>query len=126
MKITLTRGEIATLDRALRMYAAKYQELVGKERDLGQKENLRGYVAAADRLGAKLRPELQADRRITDSLLLEAAATLEEVRAQRDRRGACLARIANSVHVVLGSKALPRKVRAGLEAIAAEAREGCR
>lgn len=54
-----TTGESATLSRALRMYAAKYGEMAGREKDPGQKENLLGYVAAADRLLARIDAHLQ-------------------------------------------------------------------
>lgn len=59
MTIDLTTGERAVLVRALRIYAAKYQELVGRERDPAQKADLRTYVVAADRLLARLEPHIQ-------------------------------------------------------------------
>mgnify|MGYP001610312179 CR=1 FL=1 len=59
LTLELTRGEQATLARALQVYAAKYQELVGRERDQGFKQDLRNYVARADELLRRVRPELQ-------------------------------------------------------------------
>lgn len=53
--LDLTRGELATLDRALRMYAASYQEMAGREKDPAQKADLRAYIEAADALLLKLR-----------------------------------------------------------------------
>ena len=51
----LTPGERAVLDRALRVYAATYQELVGREKDPVQKQDLRNYITAADHVLKKLR-----------------------------------------------------------------------
>lgn len=51
----LTRGEAATLDRALRMYAAAYQEMKGNERDPRHKADLQNYIDRADELLKRLR-----------------------------------------------------------------------
>lgn len=50
-----TRGERATLDRALRFYAAHYQQLASKEPHAGSKRDLLNYVEAAGRLLDRLR-----------------------------------------------------------------------
>ena len=55
----LTRGEQATLDRALRMYASFYQDLAGRERNATDKADLLAYVGAADALIRRVRPGLQ-------------------------------------------------------------------
>lgn len=52
---SLTRGEAATLDRALRMYAAAYQAMVGNEPDPRHKADLKNYITRADELISKLR-----------------------------------------------------------------------
>ena len=59
MTLNLTRGEIATLDHALRFYASKYQEMVGREKDPHQKQDLQNYIDRADELWRRLRPEIQ-------------------------------------------------------------------
>lgn len=59
LTLELTRGEQATLARALQVYAAKYQEMAGRERDRGFKQDLLNYVARADEMIARVRPELQ-------------------------------------------------------------------
>ena len=63
MTLALTRGEVATLDHALKFYAAKYQEMVGREKHPADKRDLQNYIDRADDLLRRLRPELQhADR----------------------------------------------------------------
>lgn len=59
MTLELTRGQIATLDHALKFYASKYQEMVGREKDPYQKQDLQNYIDRADELGRRLRPEIQ-------------------------------------------------------------------
>ena len=58
LMLELTRGEQATLDRALRMYAAFYQDLAGREKNPVDKADLLAYVAAAGTLGRRIRPDL--------------------------------------------------------------------
>lgn len=52
----LRNGERAVILRALRMYMAQYQRIVGEERDPKHKEDLRGYIRAAEEVFDKLQP----------------------------------------------------------------------
>lgn len=52
----LRRGEVAVLLRALRMYMAEYQRMVGEERDPSYKEDLRQHIRAAGAVFAKMHP----------------------------------------------------------------------
>jgi len=60
---------------------------------------------------------------IDSSLLTEARKKIEELREQRDRALRALWRIAESVDVVTASRAFPKRLRPGMDAIAREARE---
>ena len=70
-----TSGEVATLERALRMYAAKYQEMAGREMNPGLKKDLLEYITRADELIVRLRPELQHRSAGGSSTLLERSNT---------------------------------------------------
>lgn len=66
-------GERAVLLRALRMYTAQYQQMVGAEHDPKHKEDLRSYIRAADAVAERLQhspPHAGNDPALRDVLLV--------------------------------------------------------
>lgn len=55
MKLELTNGEAALIDRALRLYAAHHQQQITVEMHEVNRADLKSKVAAADRVLVKLR-----------------------------------------------------------------------